>query len=142
MSLAEPIYPDDLLYHVEHQVWARVGDDGCATVGITSLGIRLAGEIYMCRPKGVGSAIEQGRSIAVVELAKSIVSVKSPVSGQVVAVNPELAQTPERVHLDPYGAGWLARVRLTDLAADRAALVQGDAVAPAMQAHARLFRQD
>ena len=67
-------YPADLHYLIEHQVWARRDPDGLATVGITSLGIALAGEIYMCRAKAVGTTIEQGRSIAVVELAKSIVS--------------------------------------------------------------------
>lgn len=140
MSAIDLHFPSDLLYHVEHQVWARVDADGTAVVGITALGIRLAGEIYMCRPKSVGSEVEQGRSIAVVELAKSIVSVKSPVRGLVLAVNPRLAEEPELVHSDPYGAGWLARLRLTDLDTDRLALVHGDAVAPAMQQHAWLHR--
>ena len=63
-------FPPDLHYHVEHQVWARVAG-GVARVGITSLGIRLAGEIYMCRPKIVGSMVEQGRSVAVVERSGS-----------------------------------------------------------------------
>ena len=132
--------PEDLYYHVEHQVWARLGDDGRATVGITALGIQLAGEIYMCRPKTVGSAVEQGRSIAVVELAKSIVSVKSPLSGTVVAVNPRLSAQPELVHRDPYGEGWLVQLRTTDFDTERHALLHGDAVAPAMQHHAWLHR--
>ena len=131
-------FPADLHYLVEHQVWARVHDDGTASVGITALGIRLAGEIYMCRPKPVGAEVERGRAIAVVELAKSIVSVKSPVRGEVVAVNSRLEQQPELVHVDPYGQGWLARLRLADLSADRATLVHGDAVAAAMEHHAWL----
>lgn len=140
MMIAGCEFPDDLWYHVEHQVWARLQGDGTAVVGITSLGIRLAGEIYMCRPKRVGSTVEQSRSIAVVELAKSIVSVKSPVHGEVVEVNPQLASQPERVHRDPYGEGWLARLQLADWAADTATLVHGEAVAPAMQQHAWLHR--
>jgi glycine cleavage system H protein len=131
-------FPDALHYHVEHQVWARADADGRFTVGITSLGIRLAGEIYMCRPKGVGQAVEQGRSVAVVELAKAIVSVKSPLSGTVVEVNPALAERPELVHGDPYGAGWIARIEASAWAADRAALVQGEPVAEAMRHHAWL----
>ena len=133
-------FPDDLHYLVEHQVWARLEGDGTATVGITALGIAQAGEIYMCRPKWAGSEVEQGRSIAVVELAKSIVSVKSPVRGTVAAVNERLAQAPELVHRDPYGEGWLARVRLADFEADRVALLHGDAVADAMTHHAWLSR--
>jgi len=141
---SEPLFacPTDLHYLIEHQVWARLHDDGTATVGITALGIRLAGEIYMARPKGVGVAVVQGQSVAVVELAKSIVSVKSPVSGTVAAVNDALATRPELVHLDPYGAGWLARIVLADFEADRHQLLHGEGVAAAMARHAWLNRAD
>lgn len=135
------LFPDELHYLVEHQVWARLEDDGAvARVGITSLGVHLAGgEIYMARPKMVGAQVAQGGSVGVVELAKSIVSVKSPVSGTVVEINPRLAQAPELVHADPYGEGWLARLALADFAADAAALVVGEAaVRPAMAHHAWL----
>ncbi|MEN9631281.1 MAG: hypothetical protein RJA10_4509 [Pseudomonadota bacterium] len=135
-------FPFDLHYLIEHQVWARLHGDGTATVGITALGIRLAGEIYMARPKGVGVAVEQGRAVAVVELAKSIVSVKSPVTGTVVEVNPELAARPERVHEDPYGAGWLARVAMVDFERDRPLLLHGEPVAAAMAHHAWLNRAE
>ncbi len=142
MIVAGLEFPDELHYLVEHQVWARLEGDGTATVGITALGIAQAGEIYMCRPKWPGSVIEQGRSIAVVELAKSIVSVKSPVRGTVAAINAALEKTPELVHRDPYGQGWLARVQLADFEADRAALLQGEPVAAAMERHAWLSRMD
>jgi len=132
-------FPADLLYLVEHDVWARLHGDGTATVGITALGIKLSGEIYMCRVKPVGSEIEQGRAVAVVELAKAIVSVKSAVAGTVLAVNPLLEETPELVHRDPYGDGWLARLALRDIDADLKRLVQGDAVADAMARHAETF---
>lgn len=133
-------FPDDLHYLVEPQVWARLEGEGVARVGITSLGIHLAGgEIYMARPKRVGAAVLQGGSVAVVELAKAIVSVKSPLAGTVLEVNARLAQEPELVHRDPYGQGWLARLALADFAADAAALVHGEAaVRPAMAHHAWL----
>ena len=140
--MAELSHPLELHYLIEHQVWARVHGDGTATVGITALGVQLSGEIYMARPKGVGVMVEQGRAVAVVELAKSIVSVKSPVTGTVVEVNPLLADKPECVHLDPYGAGWLARLALVDFARDLAALLTGEAVAAAMAHHAWLNRAD
>ena len=135
-------FPDELHYLIEHQVWARLDADDVATVGITTLGIAQTGEIYMCRPQTVGSAVEQGRSIAIVELAKAIVSVKSPVRGTVVAVNERLETRPALVHLDPYGEGWIARVRLADFAADRATLVHGAAVAAAMERYALLWEQE
>ena len=133
-------FPDDLWYQVEHQVWARPEADGSVRVGITSLGIKLAGELYMCRPKSVGVAVEPGRAIAIVELAKTIASVKSPLRGRIVEVNPRLATEPALVGRDAYGEGWLARVEPADWPADAAALLHGDAVGPAMAAHARLYR--
>lgn len=142
MLIAGFSFPGELHYLVEHQVWARLENSGMAVVGITSLGMHLAGgEIYMARPKGVGSVVAQGTSVAVVELAKAIVSVKSPVHGTVLQINERLAAMPELVHSDPYGEGWLARLRLADFAADAPALVHGEAaVRPAMQHHAWLNR--
>ena len=137
MKPLELAFPDDLLYLVEHDVWARVHGDGTATVGITSLGIKLSGEIYMCRAKPTGSSVDQGRAVAVVELAKAILSVKSPVSGEVVLTNPLLEQTPELVHRDPYGDGWIARLALRDLEGDMHRLVQGDAIPQVARAQAR-----
>ncbi len=132
--------PQDLHVLIEHQVWARLEESGVARVGITALGMQLAGEIYMCRVKSMGSVLAQGGSIAVVELSKSIVSVKSPVSGTVIEVNPRLAAMPELVQQDPHGQGWLARVQLADFAADLPQLVHGAALLPAMQHHAWLNR--
>ena len=129
-------FPDDLHYLVEHDVWARLDADGLATVGITALGIKLSGEIYMCRAKPVGTTVEQGRAIGVVELAKAIVSVKCAVGGTVVAVNPRLEAAPELVHLDPYGEGWIARLSLRGFVADQARLVHGEPLRAAMQGHA------
>jgi glycine cleavage system H protein len=120
-------FPDDLHYGVADAVWARLHDDGSATVGITSLGLLLSGEIYMCRVKPVTTVVQRGRSVAVVELAKAIVSVKSALGGTVIEVNSRVEATPKLVHLDPYGDGWLARLTPTDLAGDREHLVSGPA---------------
>jgi glycine cleavage system H protein len=141
MKLYELSFPADLYYLVEHDVWARLEADGTATVGITSLGIKLSGEIYMCRAKPVGTAVEQGRAIAVVELAKAIVSVKCAVSGTVLAVNPRLDNAPQLVHTDPYGEGWIARLSLNDFERDRAQLAQGEGVLALMARHAEAFRE-
>ncbi len=136
MTLDDLVFPPELHYLVEHDVWARFDADGRVTVGITALGIKLSGEIYMCRAKPLGSVVEQGRSIAVVELAKAIVSVKSAVGGTVVEINDALAEAPERVHRDPYGTGWIARLAPGDAGADRARLVHGPDVHAAMARHA------
>lgn len=130
-------HPPELYYLMEHQVWARLEGDGTATVGISALGIALSGEIYMCRPKRVGTELTQGSTVAVVELSKSIVAVKTAVSGSIVEINTTLEDRPGLVHREPYGAGWIARLRLTDFASDLSLLVHGEAVAPAMVQHAR-----
>jgi glycine cleavage system H protein len=135
MKIRDLDFPDDLFYLVEHDVWARVHDEGTATVGITAMGIRLSGEIYMCRPKRIGTEVEQGRAIAVVELAKAIVSVKSAVTGMVLEVNEALAAQPELCHLNPYDQGWIARLKLHSFEADCAALVRGEAAAVALAHH-------
>jgi glycine cleavage system H protein len=134
-------FPDALHYLVEHQVWARPEADGSVTVGITALGVHLSGEVFMARAKAPGTAVAQGQGIAVVELSKSIVSVKCPVSGTVLATNPLLDDEPERVHRDCYGSGWLARLQPSDWVADAARLLHGEPVAAAMANHAWLFRQ-
>ena len=138
MNVAGFEFPESLHYLVDEQVWAEWLDDGTARVGITALGVHLAGEVYMCRPKAPGAVVEQGRAVAVVELAKSIVSVKSPVGGRVVEVNARLAAEPSLVHRDPYGAGWLARVQVVDRVADQAALLPGAEAGEAMARHAWL----
>ena len=132
--------PDALYYLIGQQVWARVAGNGTATIGITALGIALAGDIYMCRPKRAGSRLRQGDSIAVVELAKSIVAVRSPVSGEVLEANALLEEQPELVHQQPYGDGWLVRMRLSDWENDRQQLLHAEAVLPAMRHHAWLHR--
>ena len=138
MLIAGTLLPDDLLYWVEDQTWARLLPDGSALLGITALGLKASGEIYMCRPKPVGQEVEQGRSMAVVELSKSIVSVKAPLSGQVLRVNERLAQTPELIMGDPYGEGWLLALQPSRFELESAKLVNGDAAQAAMEHYAWL----
>jgi glycine cleavage system H protein len=128
---------------VEHQVWACFDDPTdslLATVGITALGVQAAGgEIYMCRAKPVGTVVEQGRSLAVVELAKAIVSVKAPLSGRIEAINEALAERPERVHEEPEGGGWIARLRCTSLDTEVPQLASGTALDAAQTEYRRLM---
>lgn len=126
MLIAGTELPRGLWVWAEDQTWAQPLPDGRVRVGITALGLKLSGEIYMCRPKSVGTAVEQGRSIGVVELAKSIVSVKSPLSGVVTRVNEALEDRPELVHRSPYDEGWLAELEPTALDAEKQHLAIGE----------------
>lgn len=140
MNIANIHWPDTLWYLPEWDTWAQLHDDGTATVGITQLGIELSREFYMCRPKPLGTVVEQGRSIAVAELAKSVVSVKTPVSGEVIALNTALEDQPNLPFQDPYGQGWLARIRLSRWAEDVAALKQGPAIESDVRQRMVLYR--
>jgi glycine cleavage system H protein len=110
--LADPNYPDDLLYHAEHD-WARIEGEE-ATFGITWYAQDSLGEVVFFDPPEVGSTVTKDSSYAEVESVKAVSDVIAPLSGQVVAVNEALADAPEHVNEDPYGEGWLVRVRLSD----------------------------
>ncbi len=143
MLIAGAELPEALWYWVDDQTWAAPLPGGQVRIGITALGLKASGDIYMCRPKPVGSDVVQGRSVGVVELAKSVVAVKSPLSGIVTRVNDALEAQPELVHQSPYDAGWLVELSPSRLDAERAALVTGAAaLAEAMGRWARLNRLD
>ncbi len=110
--MAEPTYPDDLLYHAEHD-WARVEGD-IATFGITWYAQDALGEVVYYEPPAVGTQLQQGSSYAEVESVKAVSDVVAPLSGSVVEVNGALGEAPETINDDPYGAGWLVRVRVAD----------------------------
>jgi glycine cleavage system H protein len=105
-------YPDDLRYHPEHD-WARI-DGEEATFGITWFAQDQLGEVVFFDPPQVGDTVSANESYAEVESVKAVSDVVAPLSGEVVAVNEELADAPEKVNDDPYGEGWLVRVKLSD----------------------------
>ncbi len=109
---AEETYPDDLRYHREHD-WARVDGDE-ATLGITWYAQDALGEIVHYEPPEEGSAVAKDESYGEVESVKAVSDLISPLSGDVVAVNEALADAPETINEDPYGNGWLIRIRLSD----------------------------
>jgi glycine cleavage system H protein len=110
--LAEPNYPDDLLYHAEHD-WARVEGDR-ATFGITWYAQDSLGEVVFFDPPESGGEVTKDAPYAEVESVKAVSDVVAPLSGEIVEVNEALAEAPERINEDPYGEGWLVKVRLSD----------------------------
>ena len=105
-------YPPDLRYHPEHD-WARVEGDE-ATFGITWFAQDQLGEVVFFDPPEVGASTSANEPYAEVESVKAVSDVVAPLSGEIVAVNEALSDAPERVNDDPYGDGWLVRVRLSD----------------------------
>ncbi len=105
-------YPADLKYHPEHD-WARVDGDS-ATLGITWYAQDSLGEIVFFDPPQVGATITKDEPYAEVESVKAVSDVIAPVSGEITEVNEALTSAPEKVNDDPYGDGWLVKVKLTD----------------------------
>ena len=110
--MADASYPADLKYHPEHD-WARIEDD-VATFGITWYGQDQLGEIVFFDAPEVGGTVSKDQAYAEVESVKAVSDVVAPLSGEVIEVNEALAETPEQINEDPYGDGWLVRVRLSD----------------------------
>jgi glycine cleavage system H protein len=110
--MAEASYPDDLRYHAEHD-WARI-DGEEATFGITWYAQDALGEVVFFEAPAVGSTVRKDESYAEVESVKAVSDVVAPLSGEVTAVNQALSDSPETINEDPYGDGWLVRVRLSD----------------------------
>jgi glycine cleavage system H protein len=110
--MAEASYPEDLVYHEEHD-WARIdGED--ATFGITWYAQDALGEVVFFDAPKPGATVTKGESYAEIESVKAVSEVVAPMSGEIVDVNAGISDTPETVNEDPYGEGWLVKVRLSD----------------------------
>jgi glycine cleavage system H protein len=110
--MADASYPDDLLYHAEHD-WVRIDGD-VAEFGITWFAQDALGEVVFFDPPDVGSTVTKDEPYAEVESVKAVSDVIAPLSGEIVEVNTALGDKPEAINDDPYGAGWMVKVRLSD----------------------------
>jgi glycine cleavage system H protein len=110
--VAEADYPDELLYHDQHD-WARLDGDDHAVFGVTWYAQDSLGEVVFYDPPEVGATIQKDSSYAEVESVKAVSDVIAPMSGEIVEVNDSLEDAPEKINEDPYGEGWLVKVRLT-----------------------------
>ena len=109
--MAEASYPEDLKYHAEHD-WARI-DGEEATFGITWYAQDALGEVVFFDPPAAGAQVTKDEAYAEVESVKAVSDVFAPLSGEILEVNEALGDSPEKINEDPYGDGWLVRVRLT-----------------------------
>ena len=116
--------PEDLYYVVAKHVWAR-RDGDLVTVGMTDVAQNLAKTIIAVTPKAPGKQVAKGRNIATVESGKWVGPVPAPVSGEIVEVNTALSTSPSLINADPYGEGWVARLRPTDWDGEAADLASG-----------------
>ena len=110
--MSEANYPDDLRYHDQHD-WARLEGDDHAVFGISWYAQDSLGEVVFYDPPEVGATIHKDASYAEVESVKAVSDVIAPMSGELVEVNDALGDAPEKINEDPYGEGWMIKVRLT-----------------------------
>ncbi len=110
--MADASYPDDLKYHPEHD-WARIDGD-TAVFGITWYAQDQLGEVVFVDPPEIGKTVAKDEPYAEIESVKAVSDVVAPLSGEIVEVNEALANAPEKINEDPYGDGWLVKVRLTE----------------------------
>jgi glycine cleavage system H protein len=125
--------PEELYYWVEKHVWARPEEDGTVTVGITDVAQHLAKTIIAVTPKPVGRGVERGKSAGTVESGKWVGPITWPVTGLVVATNDRLKSEPSLINRDPYGEGWILRIRPSRWEEERGTLLTGDEAVRAYQ---------
>jgi glycine cleavage system H protein len=127
--MAQESYPEDLLYHPEHD-WARIdaAEPELATLGITWYAQDSLGEVVFFDLPAVGTSVKKDAPYAEVESVKAVSDVIAPLSGEIVEVNDALTDSPQAINEDPYGAGWLVKVRLAD-PGEREALLDASAYA-------------
>ncbi|MFM2432104.1 MAG: hypothetical protein RLZZ511_3318 [Cyanobacteriota bacterium] len=117
-------YPDDLRYTDTHEYVRLDGD--IATVGITAFAIDQLGDIVFLELPELGSTVSQGESFGSIESVKAVEDLKSPVSGEVIEANSTMVDAPEELANDPYVAGWLIKVRLSDTAVEANTMAAAD----------------
>ncbi|MCL0101810.1 glycine cleavage system protein GcvH, partial [Dehalococcoidia bacterium] len=107
------MYPEDLRYYKEHQ-WVRLENPNTGVIGITFFAQEELGDVVYVQLPSVGTQIKQFAKFGEIESVKSVSDLFSPVSGEVVEINPRLSTAPELVNLEPYGSGWMMQIRLED----------------------------
>jgi glycine cleavage system H protein len=118
--------PEDLYYLVDKHVWVRYESDSLVTIGITDVAQHMAGKVIAVSPKKVGKALTKGQSAGTVESGKWVGPVQVPVNGELVAVNDALKTNPGLINQDPYGAGWIVKLKPLNWAEDSKDLATGD----------------
>ena len=121
--------PDELLYDVENNIWYRENADGTVTLGMTAVASAMAGQLVAFTAKKVGRKVDAGKSCATIESGKWVGPAKIAFNAEVVEVNDALTGNPKVANADPYGEGWMLKVKPADWASAKGSLIAGSAVA-------------
>ena len=129
------LLPDDLLYHVDYNVWLRDNGDGTFDLGMTDIAQSMAGALLHCRIKKVGKTVKQGKSLATVESGKWVGPLKSPFTCEVMARNEAVEADAAVLNRSPYREGWIVRVKPPEGVDATVELVQGEAAVAAYETY-------
>ncbi len=121
----------DLYYSVDDHTWVQVNDDGTVNIGMTDVAQNMAGPLLHAKTKSVGTMRKKGKPVATVESAKWVGPVKSPISGEIVAVNEEIEKDATIINRSPYRQGWIVKMKPTNLDEELKDLLTGDAAVEA-----------
>lgn len=124
---------DDIFYDVESQMWVRFDDDGNITSGLTDIGQHIAGDLLYVKPKKLGSKIPKGKRAAIIESGKYVGPINAPLTGEIVEVNQNVLDNARLVNEDPYGEGWVFRLKPKKLDKERHSLLEGEAAMKAIE---------
>ena len=127
-------FPQDRHYHPNYNVWVQRGANGMVTLGATSFGVELAIEFFAFTPKAVGTLLDAGRAVGLLELSKTVVSARTPLAGIIAEVNTAAVEKPSMISADPYGTGWLVRLTTDAKLESDTSLVSGAAITVAFEA--------
>lgn len=133
-SVRNCLLPEELFYNLATNVWAKREVDGTITVGMTSYACSLAGELVAYLPKKVGGRVEKDKSVASVESGKWVGPVMAPVGGEIIAINEAVAAKPATINADPYGKGWVVKMKPLDWDTESVGLISGAGVGAAFEA--------
>jgi glycine cleavage system H protein len=121
--------PDELLYDVDNNIWYKENADGTVTLGMTAVAAAMAGPLVAFTPKKAGRPVQGGKSCATVESGKWVGPAKIAFDAEVIETNDDLSENPKSASGDPYGAGWMVKVKPADWGSARASLIPGTDVA-------------
>jgi glycine cleavage system H protein len=126
-------FPEEgFLYDVENQMWVRFDEDGSITSGLTDIGQHIAGSLLYVKPKKPGSSVKKSKRIAIIESGKYVGPINAPLSGEVIELNQAVVDDAGLVNRDPYGEGWIFRLKPEKLEKERPSLLAGRAAVEAI----------
>lgn len=126
-------FPEEgIFYDIESQIWVRFDDDGNVTAGLTDIAQHIAGSLLYIKPKKIGTDLAKGRRVAIIESGKYVGPINAPLSGKLIEVNDAVLKKASLVNEDPYGEGWVFRMKPSKLETEENSIIAGADAADAL----------